>query len=84
MRKHGRAHVNKCMGVNFNVFMHTQINYTKIVYFGFMEHDSSKKDLWQQGGLATESDPVALISEGALEQRDSLAARNFSSIMGDP
>ena len=49
-----------------------------------MEHDSSKKDLWQQGGLATKSDPVALISEDALEQRDSLAARSSSSIMGDP
>ena len=84
MRIHGRAHVNKCTGVNFNVFMLTQINYTKMVYFGFMEHDSSKKDLWQQGGLATESDPVASISEGALKQRDSLAARSSSSIMGDP
>ena len=67
------------------VFMQTQINYTKIIYFGVMEHDSSKKDLWQQGGLATGRDPVAAISEGALEQqRGSLAAGSSSSIMGDP
>ena len=47
-----------------------------------MEHDSSKKDLWQQGALATESDPVVAISEGALEQqRGSLAAGNSTSIM---
>ena len=66
-------------------FMYTRINYTRVIYFGFMEYDSSKKDLWQQGDLATESDPVAASSEGALQQqRGSLAARSSSSIMGDP
>ena len=46
--------------------MHTGINYTKIIYFGFIEHDSMKKDLWQQGGLAIESDPAAASSEGVI------------------
>ena len=62
MRMHGRAHVNKCMGVNFNVFMHTQINYTilKIFIFGFME-------TWMEHDTVAEK--RICVSEGALRQK---------------